>query len=140
MFKELFLKDLIIQDTDSKNIEDLFEYVSKILKEGGYVNEDYKEAIVNREKNFPTGLRTKYISIGLPHSDPEYINKPFVCLVKSINPIKVLQMGDNEALEAHTFFFLGITDPKNQVKLLSEIMAYLEDEEAIKLLNDGKLL
>ncbi|MGZ7153780.1 PTS sugar transporter subunit IIA, partial [Streptococcus pyogenes] len=68
-------------------------------------------ALLDRESHFPTGLKTKFLNIALPHTDPEVIKKPFIYIVRIDNPITMLQMGDNSEMLCQNFLFLGIKDP-----------------------------
>lgn len=127
-YKDLFYNRLIELNCDTKDSTELFSKIAKRLLEEGFVNEGYYQGIVSREKEFPTGLITQHVNIALPHSDPEYIIKPFVFIVRNNNPISVKQMGDNQDIEVKDFFFLGINDPSNQVGLLQSFMKLFMSE------------
>lgn len=129
MLENLLNKDLVVVNNTATTIVELFEDTANFLQSNGLVRSSYKEAIKKREAEFPTGLITENLNIGIPHSDPEHILEPFVCLVATDKPIGIKQMGDNQDMVAKNFFFLGIKDSKNQVGLLSEIMTYLREDE-----------
>ena len=76
------------------------------------------------------------MNIALPHSETEYVEKPFIYIVKLQNsPLTFNQMGDNQEMEVSDFFFLGIKDPSKQVQLLSYLMDLFSDDNFI---NDYK--
>ena len=128
-YKDMLHKETIFLDIDAKDSDQLFEQVGARLKDLGYAKDSYVEALKSREKEFPTGLVTKYLPIALPHVDPENINKPFIAAVRNSQPIHMLQMGSNEDMEAQYFFFLGITDSSHQVVLLQKFMQLLQDKK-----------
>ena len=128
-YDDMLHKDTIFLDIDEKNSDELFEQVGNRLKQIGYAKDTYIDALKKREKEFPTGLVTKFLPIALPHVDPDNINKPFIAAVKNSSPIHMLQMGSNEDMEAQYFFFLGITDSSHQVVLLQKFMQLLRDKE-----------
>lgn len=128
-YHEMLHQDTIFLDIDAENSDQLFEQVGSKLKQLGYAKDSYIDALKKREKEFPTGLVTKYLPIALPHVDPENINKPFIAAVKNSKPIHMLQMGSNEDMEAQYFFFLGITDSSHQVVLLQKFMQLLQDQK-----------
>lgn len=128
-YKEMLHKETIFLDVDADNSDQLFEQVGARLKKIGYVKDSYVDALKKREKEFPTGLVTKFLPIALPHVDPENINKPFIAAVKNSKPIHMLQMGSNEDMQAQYFFFLGITDSSHQVVLLQKFMQLLQDKK-----------
>ena len=78
-YKEMFVPSLIQLAVDVKIKKKLFNSCPTIRKMG-YVNENYLNGLIARERKFPTGLITKYLNIALPHSECEYVEKPFVLL------------------------------------------------------------
>ncbi|EOH95950.1 hypothetical protein UAY_03376 [Enterococcus moraviensis ATCC BAA-383] len=126
--KQMFQPDLIDLQVTVQDEEELFELIAKRLYQAGYVNEGYLDGIKSREIGFPTGLITEYLNIALPHSDTEYIERPFIYIARTTNPIKVKQMGDNQEMEVRDLFFLGIKDPSKQVGLLQELMVLFQNE------------
>lgn len=133
---EMLNIDLIDVNLRAETKEELFELVGKDLEVKGFVNKNYIEGIKKREKEFPTGLITKNLNIALPHSETEYVEKPFIYIVKLQNsPLTFNQMGDNQEMEVSDFFFLGIKDPSKQVQLLSYLMDLFSDDNFI---NDYK--
>ncbi|MGT2910470.1 PTS sugar transporter subunit IIA [Streptococcus cameli] len=132
MYKTMLHSDLIRLNCNAQNYQDLFEQIGKELLEKNYVSEQYVESLLKREERFPTGLKTKFLNIALPHTDPEVILEPFIFVVKNRNPIRMLQMGDNSETICQHFLFLGIKDPKGQVGLLSKLMEMFYQEEFVK--------
>lgn len=124
-------EDLIILNVEGDDFKDVVKNVSKKLKEKGLINEKYENAVMERETKFPTGLMTKFINVAIPHTDPEHIKQPFVCVVKTKELINMKQMGDNQEIKVKDFFFLGITEPKKQVSLLKEIMDLLMNDSFV---------
>lgn len=126
--KQMFQPELIDLNVTAQDEDKLFECIAERLQLAGYVNNGYLEGIKTREKGFPTGLITEYLNIALPHSDTEYIEKPFIYVVRTTNPIRVKQMGDNQEMEVRDLFFLGIKEPSKQVGLLQELMVLFQNE------------
>ncbi|MFD2307408.1 PTS sugar transporter subunit IIA [Enterococcus termitis] len=126
--KEMFQPKLIDLQVSVQNEEELFELIAARLQKEGYVNDGYLAGIKAREKEFPTGLITEYLNIALPHSDTEYIERPFIYIVRTTDAIKVKQMGDNQEMEVKDLFFLGIKEPTKQVGLLQELMLLFQNQ------------
>ena len=131
-YKEMFDQQLISLEVEGESEERVFEQVADHLKELGFVNEGYLNGITAREERFPTGLITQHLNIALPHSDPEYIEKPFVYIARLKNEVKVKQMGDSQEMGVKNLFFLGIKDPKGQVGLLQAFMELFMKEEFVQ--------
>ncbi|MGT2716386.1 PTS sugar transporter subunit IIA [Streptococcus respiraculi] len=132
MYKDMLQADLVKLDCNVSTHVDLFQVIGKELREKGYVTDQYVEALLERERQFPTGLKTKFVNIAIPHTDPQVIKKPFIFIVKNHQPLDMLQMGDNSEMTCHYFMFLGIKDPTGQVGLLAKLMEIFSQEAFVK--------
>ncbi|HFE9850367.1 PTS sugar transporter subunit IIA [Enterococcus sp. DIV1420a] len=130
-YKEMFDERLINLEVDGESYTEVFEKIAAELKALGFVNEGYMKGITMRERQFPTGLITQHLNIALPHSNPEYIESPFVYIARLKNEVKVKQMGDSQEMGVRNLFFLGIKDPKGQVGLLQAFMELFMKEEFV---------
>ncbi|WP_313631553.1 PTS sugar transporter subunit IIA [Enterococcus devriesei] len=130
-YKEMFDQELISLELKGENEVEVFQQVAKHLTELDFVNEGYLNGIITREEKFPTGLITQHVNIALPHSDPEYVEKPFVYIARLKDEVKVKQMGDSQEMKVKNLFFLGIKDPKGQVGLLQAFMELFMKEEFV---------
>lgn len=126
--KLMFQKELIDLQVAVEDEDQLFAVIAKRLEQLGYVNSGYLEGIRGRENIFPTGLITEYLNVALPHSDTKYIERPFIYVARTTQPIKVKQMGDNQEMEVRDLFFLGIKEPTKQVGLLQELMYLFQNQ------------
>lgn len=129
--KSLFNVELIDLNLSAETEEELFHVVSDRLLSKGLVNSGYLNGIIEREKQFATGLITQHLNIALPHSDTKYIEKPFVYIVRLNNPVTVKQMGDNQIMDTKDLLFLGIKEPTKQVGLLAGLMELFMNEDFV---------
>lgn len=120
----MFHPMLVDLSLEASTEEEVFEKIGERLKELGYVNEGYLDGIKQREQRFPTGLITQYLNIALPHSDPEFVEKPFIYIVRLTEDVECRQMGDNREMNIKNLFFLGIKEGREQVGLLQSFMNY----------------
>lgn len=131
-FSDLFNESLIFIDFKCSSKEKLFEELADRLHEKGYVKQSFKDAIIKREKEYPTGLETESIKLAIPHTDAVHVKKPFIFVVKLEQPLLFIHMGtSDQEIEVDNIFMLGIKEPSKQVNLLSLIMEKLQDEEFI---------
>ena len=134
--KELFQPELIDLQVQANSDEELFAVIAERLLELGYVYSDYLTGITLRERNFPTGLITQHLNIALPHSDTEYVKKPFIYIVRLKQPVIVRQMGDNQEMLVKDIFFLGIKEPTKQVGLLQLLITLFQEEAFMEALQN----
>ncbi|MDF7638596.1 PTS sugar transporter subunit IIA [Lactobacillus sp. ESL0791] len=132
-YSDLFDKKLIFWNISASDRDDLYRKVSTRLQNLGVVKESYYSTLCKREDEFPTGVKTQYLPIALPHANPENVNQAFIAVVQTNKDIAMKQMGTNEDEVTKNFFFLGIVKEKQslQVKLLQRFMQLMNDEEFV---------
>lgn len=128
MIEHLVNSDLINLNFSVDNVDELFEKVAEILSSKEFVKSSYIDALKKREEEFPTGLKTTFLNIALPHSDSMHIKQPFIFIARNDKELIVNQMGDNSEMLCKDFIFLGIKDSTKQVGLLSTLMELFMDE------------
>ncbi|PLR75216.1 PTS galactitol transporter subunit IIA [Bacillus sp. V3-13] len=132
LFSELFNKDLILTNLHCSSKDDFFEKVSNYLMEKGYVKENFKKAIMEREQKYPTGLRTDPFHVAIPHTDPENILTPFIMVVRPDQEIEFVEMGtDDQAVKARFIFVLGLNKSEAQAPLLEKLIEMFMNSEAM---------
>ena len=97
---DLLKPELVFFDFEATDRIDFFTKLGEKLKEGGYVKDSWLDAILEREKNYPTGLECTSISVALPHVDPQHLNKPYIAIIKPKNPIEFDGMADTGLVNA----------------------------------------
>ncbi|MUN72759.1 PTS sugar transporter subunit IIA [Enterococcus casseliflavus] len=118
------------------NQEEYFICIFQKLKEQGYVQDSFLLAITNREKDYPTGLKTQFMGIAIPHTEPQHIKKPFIYLTKLKTPIEFGQMGScDEYVQVRYIFVLGFDKGDQQLVLLKNLMAMFADESTMNKLS-----
>ncbi len=69
---------LVFSQLDAKDSTDVISQLADALYKQGYVNADYKQAVLDREKVYPTGLPSDDICVAVPHTDVKYVKKPAI--------------------------------------------------------------
>ena len=131
--KEIF--EINVKNISSK--EEALTYLSDKLIAKGIVKESYKEAILNREKVFPTGLQFEKYGIAIPHTDVEYVNKEQIAVMTLENPVSFYQMGTNDVeVSVKVIFMLALKEAHSQLTILQQLIEILQDKEIMeKLMN-----
>ncbi|MDN6502340.1 MAG: PTS sugar transporter subunit IIA [Tetragenococcus koreensis] len=126
-------KDLLFLDLEVNSQEDLLRYMAKELNRRENVNEEFIKKVIEREKEFPTGLQIEEIGVAIPHSDIEHVNEPAVALAVLKNPINFYSMEDGKKIiPINVVFMLAVDDGNKQLKLLQEIMGLIQSKETLK--------
>src|SRR5699024_2253362 len=90
----IFDEDNIQVDLEIEYQYEALTYMANNLYERNLVKESFKQAIISREKEFPTGLPTRPYAVAIPHTDPEHIIKKNISLAVMKEPVNFSVMGD----------------------------------------------
>lgn len=130
-------KELIKLNIELGNSEDVIKELGKLMEKGGYVKETYVNAVLEREKIYPTGLPTDGICVAIPHTDSSHVNSSAVSIGILKREVEFGMMGDIDTkFNVGIVMLLAIDNPEAQVKLLQKLMTMVRDKELlIKLKN-----
>ena len=123
----------VVVGLEAANSEEALRKLAAKMVETGQVKPTYPDALVKREGLYPTGLKLKFNSIAMPHTDPQYVNKPGIALAKLATPVEFMHMGGTgETVQAEMLFMMAITDPDAQIENLKKVMSVFMDEEVVR--------
>ncbi|WP_445486874.1 PTS sugar transporter subunit IIA [Niallia sp. 03133] len=133
LFQNLFSDKLVFTKFEADSKDALFKKISELLEEKKYVKPSFFQGLLEREKNFPTGLRTKSFHVAIPHTDPEHIITPFIAVIKPNKPICFYEMGSDDIdVQAQIIFVLGLYKSEEQVPLLQCLMEMFMEEKTME--------
>ncbi len=139
MFKQLFNESLVFLNYDVENAEDFIYKMSLYLQEKGMVLPTYVDAVLNREKVFPTGLPTIPFPVAIPHGDPEHVIRPCIVVAKPRVAIEFGEMASiNGKVKARYIFMLVIKKAEDQIVLLQSMIDMFMNKEAMYRLDEAK--
>ena len=124
---------MVFLSVDAKDSTEVISYLADKLYENGYVKETYKNAVIEREKEFPTGLFMPNGTLAIPHTESEHVINGAIAVARLNGEVEFRYMGDpSEIVRTKLVFMLAIDDPSEQVPTLSELMSKFSDEEIIE--------
>jgi PTS system galactitol-specific IIA component len=124
---------------DETNQEQLLKQMSKVLIQKKFVKESYQDAVIEREREFPTGLPTGGIHIAIPHTDCVHVETEGFLVGVLETPVEFEIMAtNNEYVNVELVFMLAIKKPENQVFMLQKLIALCQDSEKLMLLKKGE--
>lgn len=134
------LKDsLIIPSLDASTFEDVMKEVGGVLIKEGYAKDSYIDALIKREKEFPTGLDINGVGVAIPHTDVSHVNEAATAIAVLNNPVKFIQMGtDDESVDVSLVFMLAVVNPSAHIDHLNRILSIIQDTEVLKQLLEVK--
>lgn len=125
-------KELAIIELEANSKEEALRLLGGRLIEQGYVKEDFIESLLEREKNYPTGLPTEPFGVAIPHTDGDRVHKSTVAFASLKNPVKFLMMGtDDKLVDVKLIFMLALKSPDDQLEMLQKLMELIQDPEMV---------
>ena len=117
-----------------KNVESWDEAITacaQVLYEEGNVDEEFCQACITREKEYPTGLAAS-LGVAIPHTQKKHVYHNGICLLRLPKPVAFQRMDDpDKAVEASFVFNLAIHDPEEQLMTLSKVMDLIRDDKLL---------
>ena len=118
--------------TEIKTKEAALTYLASKLAEKGLVTENFTEAILEREKIFPTGLQLPGYGVAIPHTDTVYVRKPQIAVLTLKDPVSFIQMGTSDTeVAVDVIIMLAIKEAHKQVDILQKVIHLIQDTQTI---------
>ena len=89
-------ESLIVPHLEARDAADAIRALGTLLYHQGYVRDTFVEAVLEREKSFPTGLPTAEIQVAIPHADVEHVVKPGIAIGILEEPVEFGEMGSED--------------------------------------------
>ena len=128
---------------EADNQEQLFDQVATLLEEREIVTPTYREALITREKSFPTGLDMEFLgkdlpNVAIPHTDIVHNLAEKVVVVRLEKPVTFHNMiAPDKEVEVSLLFFIINNSSSSQTNILAQLMdfftgnGHLEDRSNI---------
>ncbi|MDU3688165.1 MAG: PTS sugar transporter subunit IIA [Anaerococcus hydrogenalis] len=128
-------KIIKLKEGNLKNSKEVLSNLADCLIEEKMVKKSFKEAILQREKSYPTGLQFDGYGIALPHTDSEYVIKSQIAIMTLEKPVKFIEMASTDKeIDVKTIFMLALKDSNQHIKILQKVMELLQDKEAMSMI------
>ena len=108
--------------------ESLLVELADYAIEQGLAKPGFAEALLEREKKFPTGIQA-VSGIAIPHSEQEFTIKPSLIIAVLEQGTWFRPMGGGKDVLVETVFLLLLEQAEHQVEMLSNIVSFIQDEE-----------
>lgn len=122
-------RELVFFEKEIKTQNELFNFMFDKLLEKNYVTKEYLPKIIEREKNYPTGLQLEKINVAIPHTDPNCSNTNKIFIIKLKNPVKFINAETGEEIGINLILGLIFKNGDNQIDILKKIGEFLQEEK-----------
>ncbi|MCJ7665161.1 MAG: PTS sugar transporter subunit IIA [Actinobacteria bacterium] len=124
-------RDLIFLNPQVESIDMLFKLMCAALEKKGWVKDDFCICLINRERQFPTGLDTGDIKIAIPHTDPDKVICEGMAVAVLKKSLDFGEMGSpgTKSLPVNIVFLLLIK--KGKVKFYHKILNKIKNSDIL---------
>lgn len=124
--------NLIAPGVEAASKDDVFRQIGGMLVERGYCKPSYVDALIEREKAYPTGINMGSFGIAMPHTERTHVNKAAVAIARLKKPVLFYEMGsEDEEVQASLVFMLAVENPETHLPFLQRLMAVLQDQAVL---------
>lgn len=123
-------KNLILPHLKVSTQQEVLIKLADLLKKQGKVKDGYKEAIIKREGEYPTGLPSTKPRIAIPHANYKLVNTTTLAIATLEEPVAFRNMENiNETLDIQIVMMMAIGTPHGQVEMLQRVVSVIQDEK-----------
>ncbi|WP_010233154.1 PTS sugar transporter subunit IIA [Clostridium arbusti] len=128
-----FSEEIAFFNQSYNNKEDALKKLADEFLTKGLVKDTFFQAVIDREKGYPTGLNINGIGVAIPHTDGIHIIKPQIGFMSLKEPVIFKDMVDDKhGIEVNTIFMLGLLKSEQQIEMLQKLIALFQDEVLLK--------
>ena len=122
---------LFHQHADSK--EEALKLLADRFIETGVSKETFYDGLINREKEFPTGLSLNNMCVAIPHTDIEHVNRTQIGFMSLDAPVEFIEMGtDDKVIPVTMMFMLALKEAHQQLEMLTRLMDVFQNDELME--------
>ena len=128
--EDVLKEDCIIEKLEASTKEEALSAMCGMLLSKGYVKDSFPEAILERERLYPSGLPMEGHKIAIPHCDSEHVNKSVILFARLAQPLEFFSMGaPDETLQVQLISMFALAEKKQIGYLLGILIdSYSENE------------
>lgn len=110
--------------------EELVAAMGTVLLEKGFVKPSYVQALLEREREFPTGIAAAGVGVAIPHSDASHVlqTTTAVWVLKEPVPFHVMGGAEEDIISVGIVFMLAINNPQDHLAFLQRLLGIFSSE------------
>ena len=138
IWEELDERLIFLNRTESSR-EELLKMAGEAFVHSGAAKSGYPQALLCREKDFPTGLDAGVFGIAIPHTESCWVERNTLGILVLRDPVEFIKMGtEKETIPVKLIFILAVKPGSDHIKRLKRIMAILQDQGLLKRISEAE--
>ncbi|NPV70094.1 MAG: PTS sugar transporter subunit IIA [Firmicutes bacterium] len=129
--------DQVVLLPGAESWEEVVRLLARVLLLKGFVRETYVNAVISREREYPTGLEAGEINVAVPHADAGHVVRTSLCVGVLGRPVRFSRMDEPaKSTDVTVVFLLAVAEPEQQVEALRKVMDVIHDQGVLKEIAD----
>ena len=131
---------LILLELEAQTSDEVIRILCARLEEEGYIGPDYCEAVLEREKEYPTGLPSEGAAAAIPHAFSGSVLRTGTAIGVLKNPVPFRNMADDaETVEVEVVFLLANASGADaHLDTLQELMDCMSRPSLLRAVRDAR--
>ena len=124
---------LVALDADLSSREEALTLAGDLFFRSGCTGGEYGQAMLERERRYPTGLAGRRLGIAIPHADGDRVLESAAAVIVPRRPVVFGLMGSRgETVECHVIVPFALRHAGLQPFVLRKLMKLLMDEDRLE--------
>jgi galactitol PTS system EIIA component len=125
--RSLLADDLIRLSCYATTWEEVLRRLAADLYAAERARPSYEDAVVARERVYPTGLEVGDLCVAIPHADVQHVIAPAIAIATLSSPVMFGEMGNpGRSLPVQVVFMLAIHEAEAMVGVLQELVTVFQ--------------
>lgn len=131
-FRDLVKPDFVLHDIEHETNEEALRSMAGILVEREFCRPSFIDAILDRERNHPSGLPMPGPKIAIPHTDAEHVRQSVILFARLKKPVEFRSMGDpEEKLSVRLISMFALKEKQCIGDLLETLITVYQNEQTL---------
>jgi PTS system galactitol-specific IIA component len=135
---DILKPECMMHHVNATTKEEALTIMADRLYDLGYVKETFRDAILDREAHYPSGLPMEEDKIAIPHTDAEHVNQSVICFAQLASPVDFSVMGDpSQTVSVQMISMFALKEKKEIGHLLEILITTYQDAELLRNLKES---
>lgn len=117
-----------------ENCQQALAHIGEEMLAEGVVHATYPAALVERERNYPTGIALEQHAVAIPHCEAVHAKRPAIYLIRPDKPVSFLQADGDGEVAVSLIIALIVENPAAQMTLLRRLFSELQNPDVLDML------
>lgn len=123
-----------------KNRGEYLSDTADMLAREGLVKDGFKKVLMDREDNYPTGIKTMTVPVSIPHAEFSYVNQESIVVTVFEQPVAFRRMdAPEEEVGAEVSFMLLLRDAHSHLTVLQQLSGLLQSAKLEQIKRAGSI-